>query len=160
SLTTYSTSPRRRSSSRRSSASRRSIPKRSSPASRRFGRRSAPSPATPPTTVRQRARAPPWTQKGRLTSPAPRRPRSEAGSAGRRPRGYLPPEGAKWVYPQKDDPRGSGMLLLGGSVAVELAIERLAVEAEHLCGERLVAADALEHAQDIALFYLFERHEL
>ena len=45
-------------------------------------------------------------------------------------------------------------------VALELAVERLAIEAEHLRRERLVAADGLEHAQDVAALDLLHRHEL
>src|SRR5712692_10328194 len=49
----------------------------------------------------------------------------------------------------------SGQLLPG--VAVELAVERLAVEAEHLRRPRPVPADRLHHAQDVAPLDLLER---
>src|SRR5438876_11232684 len=58
---------------------------------------------------------------------------------------------------------GSGTLasrrLLPG-VAVELAVERLAVEAEHLRRPRPVPADRLHHAQDVAPLDLLERDQL
>src|SRR5882724_4891895 len=49
--------------------------------------------------------------------------------------------------------------LLSG-VAVELAVERLAVEAEHLRRPRPVPADRLHHAQDVAPLDLLERDQL
>src|SRR5438445_615160 len=45
-------------------------------------------------------------------------------------------------------------------VAVELAVERLAIEAEHLRRPRPVPADRLHHAQDVAPLDLLERDQL
>src|SRR5439155_13151625 len=45
-------------------------------------------------------------------------------------------------------------------IAVELAVERLAVEAEDLCGPRPVPADRLDHAQDVAPLDLLQRDQL
>src|SRR5207249_5564066 len=42
-------------------------------------------------------------------------------------------------------------------IAVELAVERLAVEAEDLCCPRPVSADRLHHAQDVAPLDLLQR---
>ena len=47
-----------------------------------------------------------------------------------------------------------------GVVALELAVQRLAIEAEDARRERLVAADRLEHAQDVAALDLVERRQL
>src|SRR4030095_5676250 len=54
-------------------------------------------------------------------------------------------------------PRGGAW---GRAVFLELAVERLARDAEDLSGGRLVAADGLEHAQDVAPLDLRQRHEI
>src|SRR5690348_16460006 len=47
-----------------------------------------------------------------------------------------------------------------GARALELAVERLAVDAEDARRDRLVAPGRLEHALDVALLHLGERHEV
>src|SRR5262245_49977104 len=47
-----------------------------------------------------------------------------------------------------------------GAPALELSIERLAIEAEGAGGQRLVATEHLEHPKDVAPLHLFEGHQL
>ena len=64
---------------------------------------------------------------------------------------------ARDTDPRRDSSVGT---VLGHAVALELAVQRLAIEAEHLRGERLVSADGFEHAEDVAALDLLHRDEL
>src|SRR5687768_4835325 len=46
------------------------------------------------------------------------------------------------------------------AVAFELSIKRLAIETQYFCGLRFVAADSLEHAQNVSLLDLIHRQKL
>src|SRR5262245_24110571 len=70
------------------------------------------------------------------------------------------------VHPRRTMPPGSigratsARLLDGLAVMLQLAVQRLAIEAQDACGSRLVPARGLEHALDVAPLHFLERRQL
>src|SRR5438552_14771456 len=84
--------------------------------------------------------------------PHPRRPAAQAPDSPHiSDRHAGPAGGIRWTL-------GACPRRLG--IAVELAVERLAVEAEDLCCPRPVPTDRLDHAQDVAPLDLLQRDQL